>query len=141
MFMSFMDFTDDACMNMFSKGQAIKMRSLFAAGAFRNSFLNSAVCDSISVQRSAVVVTPPVTKAEISLFPNPAINFITIEAQNAADFIGKTVKICNAYGEVVISQFVSTQKIKIAVQQLTRGVYYLKIGNGKVHKPIIFVKK
>ncbi|HUS00939.1 MAG TPA: M43 family zinc metalloprotease [Chitinophagaceae bacterium] len=141
MFMNFLDFSDDACMNMFSKGQVVRMRSLFAAGGTRNSFLNSTVCDSNSVQRAAAVVAQPVTEASISLFPNPAINSVTIEARNASDLIGKTVKICNAYGEVVISQFVSTQKITIAVQHLTRGVYYLKIGNGKIHKPIIFVKK
>ena len=141
MFMNFMDFTDDACMNMFSNGQTVKMRSLFAAGGARNSFLNSTVCDSNSVQRAAAVVAQSSSKENISLFPNPAVNSVTIEARDAADLIGKTVKICNAYGEVVISQLVSTQKITIAVQHLTRGVYYLKIGNGKVHKPIIFVKK
>ena len=51
MFMNFMDFTDDACMYMFSKGQAIKMRSMFATGGARNSFLISSVCDSNSLQR------------------------------------------------------------------------------------------
>jgi hypothetical protein len=29
MFMNYMDYTDDACMNMFSKGQAIRMRDIF----------------------------------------------------------------------------------------------------------------
>ena len=141
MFMNFMDFTDDACMNMFSKGQSVKMRSLFAAGGARNSILNSTVCDSNSVQRAAAIVAPPAIKPRISLFPNPAINFVNIEALEASDLVGKTAKICNAYGEVVISKLISTQKIKIAVQHLRPGVYYLKIGDGKVHKPIIFVKK
>ena len=50
MFMNYMDFTDDDCMNMFTQGQENEMRSLFALGNSRNSFLNSSVCDSSLAQ-------------------------------------------------------------------------------------------
>ena len=140
MFMNFMDFTDDACMYMFSKGQAIKMRSMFASGAARNSFLNSNVCDSNSVQRGAVAIDPVATKTTISLFPNPAIKFINIETKNTA-YLGQTVKICNVYGGVVISQLLLTQKTTITIQQLPAGVYFVKIGDGKENKTVRFVKE
>ena len=140
MFMNFMDFTDDACMNMFTKGQANKMRSLFAAGGARNSFLNSTVCDSNSVQR-ALPAQPTTTKPGISLFPNPALKFINIEGKTTSDLIGKTIKICNAYGAVVISQLLSTQKTTIAIQHLPAGIYFLKIGDGLENKPVRFVKE
>ena len=39
MFMNYMDFTNDACMNMFTTGQKIKMRSSFALSGKHNSFL------------------------------------------------------------------------------------------------------
>lgn len=141
MFMNFMDFTDDACMYMFTRGQAVKMRSLFATAGIRNSFLNSTVCDSNAVQRAGVITATVVTNPGISLYPNPAIRFITVDAGSSSDVIGKTIKVCNAYGAVVMSQLVSTQKTTIAVQHLSAGVYYLKIGDAKLHKPIIFVKK
>lgn len=141
MFMNFMDFTDDGCMNMFSKGQANKMRSQFATGGARNSFLHSNACDSNAVQRAALPVQPVIPTEAITLSPNPAVKYINLEAKNGADLIGKTVKVCNSYGGVVISQVITAQKTTIAVQHLQSGVYYLKIGNGKVHKPIIFVKK
>ena len=140
MFMNFMDFSDDACMNMFTKGQATKMRSLFAAGGARNSFLNSTVCDSNSVQR-ALPTQPTTTKTGISLFPNPAIKFISIEGKSASDLTGKTIKICNAYGGVVISQLLSAQKTTIAIQQLPSGIYFLKVGDGTENKPMRFVKE
>ncbi len=141
MFMNFMDFTDDACMNMFSKGQAMKMRSIFATGGARNTFLNSAVCDSNSVQHSAMPVEPAVTKMMISLFPNPAIKFINLESKNPSDLIGKTVKVCNIYGGVVISQLLLAQKTTITIQHLPVGVYFIKIGEGKENKTIRFVKE
>jgi hypothetical protein len=39
-FMNYMDYVDDACMNMFSAGQKARMRALFAAGGARQSFVN-----------------------------------------------------------------------------------------------------
>jgi hypothetical protein len=41
MFMNFMDYTDDACMNMFSQGQKTRIESLFSRGGVRASLLLS----------------------------------------------------------------------------------------------------
>jgi hypothetical protein len=43
MYMNYMDFTDDACLNLFTLGQKERMRALFEAGGPRHALLNPVV--------------------------------------------------------------------------------------------------
>lgn len=44
MVQNYMDYSDDACMNLFTLGQRNRMRALFESGGYRSSLLNSAAC-------------------------------------------------------------------------------------------------
>jgi len=44
MVQNYMDYSDDACMNLFTAGQKARMRALFAPGGFRESLLSSNGC-------------------------------------------------------------------------------------------------
>ncbi|MGB0932086.1 MAG: zinc metalloprotease, partial [Chitinophagales bacterium] len=47
MFQNYMDYSDDACFNLFTTGQKDRMRVLFEPGGFRESILSSTACDPL----------------------------------------------------------------------------------------------
>ena len=143
MFMDFMDFTDDACMNMFTRGQANEMRSLFALGNYRNSFLNSSVCDSSLAQGGPLPTDSSATSnnVTISVYPNPFSNQVTISGKNEADITGKTIRLYDVTGRLYITKVITTQKTTINVGNLPAGMYILKVEGGNSPKVFKLIKQ
>ncbi len=135
MFMNYMDFSDDGCMNMFTIGQKKRMRALFATGNARNSFLASFACDSTLIQGGPVptdtIVLAPVVKADLfKIYPNPVQSFVTIEYKPAASFGIKSFSIYSMAGIKVFSGALSKEKTAINLSHLASGVYIIRIGDG-----------
>ncbi len=135
MFMNFMDLTNDACMNIFTNGQKQRMRSLFALGKPRNSFLNSHVCDPGQANGGPLptdtVVNNQTVTPGFSVFPNPAINVVTVSPKGDFALANKTIYVYNMEGKVVLSHkfFFNTEKVNIS--SLPAGVYIISCGEGK----------
>ncbi|MBC7887183.1 MAG: T9SS type A sorting domain-containing protein [Ferruginibacter sp.] len=139
MFMNFMDFSDDACMNLFTRGQVKRMRALFAQNNIRNSFLASFACDSTlavggplptTVTHDVVQPAVPVAAA-IKIYPSPVNTVTTIECKGATALTIKTLSIFNSLGMKVFTARLNQEKTRIDLTNLTRGIYIVHIGDGK----------
>ena len=141
--MNYMDFTDDVCMNMFTTGQKIKMRYVFALNGARNSFLNSFACDSTLATGGPLPEdTLPVVKpmAGVRAYPNPVQNVLNLIPVNNFDLVGKSCIIYDVQGKIIIKQNLVSNKEKMDLSTLQTGIYILKIGNGADKKIIKIIK-
>ncbi|MEO8860648.1 MAG: M43 family zinc metalloprotease [Ginsengibacter sp.] len=136
MFMNFMDFTDDGCMNMFTKGQKTEMRGQFAVGNFRNSFLNSSACDGSLAQGAPLPQDSIANNSTVFVYPNPFNDQITITGKVPSDIIGKTAKIYSITGQLFLTQKLQSEKTTLTIHNMPHGIYILKLeDNGK---PLVF---
>lgn len=130
MFMNFMNYTDDACMAMFTKGQ--KMRMLAALNGPRVGLLNALGCQ------------PPVSASEepafiknIQLLQNPVRE--EIHLQRTA-FPGEEIiiRLMNAQGQHIFSNvWQNDTAFTRNVSALPKGIYFLILQSGTN----IFTKK
>ena len=74
----------------------------------------------------------------VSVYPNPANNTVTVQLANAAP---AKVEIINLVGQTVISQNASTEEVKMDVSNINRGVYMVRIAQeGKVYTSKLVVR-
>ena len=143
MFMNYMDLTDDAGMSMFTNGQKIKMRSLFALNGFRNEMLSSKGNGEGHIA-GAPLPNPTVeevnVEVSVKVYPNPVASFINIEFSEMADVNNAQAVLINAQGVAVKRIIVNSKKTSVNVSDLMPGVYFLKLGDGKAKKVLKVVK-
>jgi len=133
MFMNFMDFSNDACMNVFTQGQKAEMRSLFALGGPRNSFLNSTACDS-SNAAAGPLPKPVDSVLKITIYPNPFNNVVHVTANQDKEIVGKVLKLYSITGKLYLKQTIESANTVVNVNNLPSGIYILKIqGKNEEH--------
>lgn len=122
MFMNYMDYVDDACMNTFTKGQGTRMRS--AISTYRAAAQNAALCN-IPTDVAGIENT-----TSVQLYPNPASDRITLEIQ-APDVRSYRATILNTFGvQVVNIGNLYTGKNQIDITNLAAGAYFLRLEAG-----------
>lgn len=121
MYQNFMDYTDDACMSLFTSGQITVMRNTIINK--RSGLLNSSIpCDFISSTSNNLNLK------NLKIYPNPASNYLQIEYlpyKQTPYFIN----IFNELGQIVYQTQTQHTKLEIEVSGLRSGIYYLTINN------------
>lgn len=147
MFMNYMDFSDDAAMNMFTNDQKKRMRALFATGNIRNSFLSSFACDSNLAQAgslpvaAAPVAIPAVKINQIKVYPNPAQNNLIVNNKNVSAANPQIIQIFSTVGVNVYTGLLTKENSNINLAQLTAGIYIVKIGENQSQFTTKFIKQ
>jgi len=125
MYMNFMDFTDDVCMNMFTIGQRKRARTIFEAGGPRNSILYSKGLNVSMIENAALPdFYPKWLYAQV--YPNPAATSIKIYFDYDERWIGKKMEILDMSGRAVFNKIIGSRIETIDVSRLTAGVYFIR---------------
>jgi hypothetical protein len=74
--------------------------------------------------------------SQIRLYPNPALNVLNVNIN--PDLINQPYSIIDGLGRVVLNGKLNEVENNINVEQLSKGIYYLKLSN---NKSIKFIKK
>jgi hypothetical protein len=124
MYMNYMDFTGDACMNLFTKGQKARMQALFQPGGFRNALLFSKGLDQPLIFESPIPEADPKWLYP-QLYPNPSSSTVTLDLTYDARWIGKIIQIVNLQGQTVLRVQVTGKILHIDINKLQAGIYFL----------------
>lgn len=119
---NYMDYSTDACMNMFTKGQKDRMWSFLNTD--RVSLLTSNKCSGTSIGEF-------LSSSSLIMYPNPATNSVTLEWPGEYKF--ERLEVVDLVGKVIVSKNISSAYAKYVVStfDLKDGIYFIRLVDGK----------
>ncbi len=134
MFMNYMDYPDDNCVFMFTKGQ--KARMWATLDGFRSGLiLRGATCEPF-------VGTNNAAEPQWSISPNPVSLILIIQTPNEWRNQLKIIQLRDIAGRVLIEKVENTEGVVLSVADVPNGLYFLSISvdNQTFTKKIIVAK-
>ena len=139
MFMNYMDFTNDACMNLFTHGQKERMRLMFKKGGPRHALLSSTGLNTPWHEAPPQTNDTALHMFTVQIYPNPSKDAVAIRFNGPESGINATLNIISASGAIVKTILITSAKQQINIAQLNAGLYLFKItmNNSKTYHKVL----
>lgn len=134
MYMNYMDYVDDDCMNMFTAGQAARMQAALIGP--RIGLLTSNGCGSPNS------IAKKFNERSVELYPNPNNGNFTLNVKNS-NIKNATISIFNVLGENVKNiNLTNINSTQIDLSEFGIGAYYLQVTaeNNTITKKVFVTK-
>jgi Zn-dependent metalloprotease len=95
---------------------------------------------TVLIQETPTGIADIVSQLAVSVFPNPAYNYINVSLSNLPQ--STTLQLRNMLGQVVLMQNITAKKTQVDVSVLAGGVYTLQVsaGNAQTVKQIVITR-
>ena len=125
MYMNYMDYSDDNCLNMFTINQSTRMTS--SMNAYYPSLLNSDGCQDVTgIEEYSRFI-------DMSVYPNPSDGMITIDMLNAYNIGSELrVRVTDAIGRVQSESLITSPNgtlHQVDLSACESGVYFITLYN------------
>lgn len=125
MYMNYMDFTNDACINLFTKGQKEKMRSLFEDGALRSAILLSKGLQKPLISEIPIADDGYPKWLYANLYPNPTNGNFTMDLSYDVRWVGNYISITDIHGIRMLNKKIESKIVTMSIAHLKPGVYFV----------------
>lgn len=124
---NYMDYADEACMNMFTQDQVDIMRSM----------LETARTDLVSGSVAPSAINDPVLSDEVAVFPNPSNGLFQVQLPD--NYLFRSAELMDINGRLLSAQFSTNTNTIYTETALPTGVYLLRLSfeEGIANKRIV----
>lgn len=131
---NYMDYTNDACMNIFTKDQKARMIAVMQNSPRRASLTTSTVCQAPTMN------TPDFDSLDkMRIYPNPASSKINIEIP--IGILTQSYTIYNSIGQVIVATPTnSNSQLTIDISNYSNGIYFIRIRTNDKEETLRFIK-
>jgi hypothetical protein len=120
---NYMDYSSDACMTMFTKGQKARMYSFLSTDPAR-----LAITTSTALCQSPVGLLESETDSRFTVYPVPAQNSLTVKIVSGK---GTVISMLSSDGRLMLLKTAESDITVLDVSNCLKGFYFLKIENSK----------